>query len=200
MRQGFAIDGRQLTGMMGGVQRYISEIVAELDKIAAPGMYEVVIPKGESLAIELKNIRVVNYGSLKGLLWEQLSFPGYLRKSRRYGIWLCTIISMLYPKGIVAIHDVMPKKFPEFEKSMGNIFARKLLLLNYRIAARCSDRVVTVSENSKRDIVDIYGISPHKVTVIGNAYQHIMRIRPDEGWRGEVPPGKNGRVLLLAVG
>ena len=45
------IDGRQLSGdVKGGVQRYIYEILAELDKIVARGEYEILIPKKTSLA------------------------------------------------------------------------------------------------------------------------------------------------------
>lgn len=190
-RKGFAIDGRQLTGMMGGVQRYISEIISELDAIAPKGMYQVIIPKGEKISIELKNIEVINYGSLRGLLWEQICFPLYLMKSKRWGIWLCTVISMLYPKGIVAIHDIMPKIFPEIAKTMGNVFARNMLLLNYRIAANYSNAVITVSEHSKKDIAKEYGINLDKITVIGNAWQHMKRVTADDGWMKRYPDIKS---------
>ena len=191
-RKGFAIDGRQLTGDMGGVQRYISEITACLDEIAPPGLFEIVVPRGSHVEQTYRNIRVVESGSLKGLLWEQLCFPAYLIKNHKWGIWLCTIVSMLYPRGIAAIHDVMPKKFPEFAKSMGNFFARSMLLLNYRIAAG-ADRVVTVSENSKRDIAEIYGTAPERICVIGNAWQHMDRVKGDDSWMqrfGQVKKGE----------
>ena len=64
------IDGRQLTGTVrGGVQRYLSEILAELDKIAEPGEYEILIPEKTDILSEYTNIGVVKYGKLQGLLW-----------------------------------------------------------------------------------------------------------------------------------
>lgn len=192
----YAIDGRQLMGMMGGVQRYISEILMELDKIAAPGEIQVIIPNKGECTFSFNNLELIRYGNLEGLLWEQLDFPAYLIKNKKQGIFMCTVVSMLYPKGIAVIHDVMPAKFPEIAKTMGNVFARNMLLLNYYIAAKFSTKVVTVSKQSARDIEELYGRSAQTISVIGNAWQHMKRVGSDDGWMKKFPQVKRGEYYF----
>lgn len=194
--KGFAIDGRQLMGHMGGVQRYITEIVVELDKIAPKDLIEVVIPEKGDFSLEFDNLRLVRYGKMDGLLWEQLDFPMYLLKNKKQGVFMCTVVSMLYPRGIAVIHDVMPAKFPEIAKTMGNIFARNMLLLNYYIAAKGADKLVTVSECSARDIEAIYGRKASEISIIGNAWQHMERVGTDDGWMKRVPQAKKGEYYF----
>lgn len=192
----YAIDGRQLMGQMGGVQRYISEILLELDKIAKKDEIEVVIPKKGEFDFEFKNLKVVRYGSLSGLLWEQLCFPKYLIAHKRQGVFLCTVVSMLYPKGIAVVHDVMPAKFPDIAKTMGNIFARSMLLLNYKIAVKKIDKLVTVSKCSARDMEEIYKRPADEIAVIGNAWQHITRVGVDDSWMKRFSQVKKGEYYF----
>ena len=192
----FAIDGRQLNGSMGGVQRYITEILAQLDKIAPPDMFEVVVPADGSCRVSYKNLKVVPYGHFKGLLWEQLDFPRYLKKHGMMGIFMCTVVSMLYPHGIAVVHDVMPAMFPDIAKSMGNVFARNMLLLNYRIAVKKAEYPVTVSENSKRDMARIYGRDEKDIRVIPNAWQHMERVKSDDSWMERFPQVKKGEYYF----
>ena len=92
-----SIDGRQLARRYGGVQRYLREVLSELDKIAPKGLHEIVIPNDINLDISYENIEVVRFGSFKGLLWEQLELPGYLRKYNSVGAFFCSV----YPFFIV---------------------------------------------------------------------------------------------------
>ena len=191
------IDGRHLTGTVrGGVQRYLSEILAELDKIAEPGEYEILIPEKTDILSEYTHIGVVKYGKLQGLLWEQICLPLYLWKKRLYGVFPCTIVPILYPRGIAVLHDVMMAKQPELGDSFSSSAARKLLLLNYKIAAGHADIVCTVSEHSKKDISELYGTELDKICVIGNAWQHIRRIGTDDSWMKKYPQMKEGEYYF----
>lgn len=191
------IDGRQMTGTIrGGVQRYISEILMELDKIANPGEYEILIPQKTNICYHYKNIKIVNYGKIQGLLWEQICLPFYLWKNKLYGVFPCTIVPLLYPKGAAVLHDVMIAKKPELGDSFSNPAAKKLLLMNYKIAARHASVVCTVSENSKRDISELYGVKAGDIFVIGNAWQHIMRVETDDGWMKQHPEIKPGEYYF----
>lgn len=66
-------------------------------------------------------------------------------------------------KQIAVIHDLIPLKYPDHFpvgiKGKLNIFLNKLALRNY-------DLVVTDSEASKRDIIEILGFSKNKIRVI----------------------------------
>lgn len=190
------IDGRQLLGQMGGVQRYISEILLELDNIVKKDEIEVLLPSKGEFNFEFKNLKPVRYGHFEGLLWEQLDLPLYLLKNNAYGVFMCTVVPMLYPKGIAVVHDVMPAKFPDIAKTMGNFAARNMLLLNYFIAARFATKLVTVSECSARDIEEIYGRKASEIAIIGNAWQHMLRVKPDDGWMRRVENVKKGEYYF----
>lgn len=191
----FTIDGRQLTGQTGGVQRYIVEILSELDKVAPDGMFEVLIPESCLEDINYDKIKVVRYGRLNGLLWEQIDLPLYLYKNKRIGVFLCTIVPFLYPKGIAVVHDVMPALFPDIPKSMG-FLTGKVFMLNLRTAVKHADYPATVSENSKRDMERIYGRKREDITVIPDAWQHILEIEPDNGWMTEFSQVKAGEYYF----
>jgi len=196
LKKKIVIDGRHLVGMTGGVQRYLHEILNELDKIASPDDYEILVPKKLDVKNQYKNIKIIKYGNLNGLLWEQLCLPFYIWKNKAYGIFPCTIVPLLYPKGIAILHDVMMAKHPELADSFSNPIAKKLLLVNYKIAATHADIIITVSENSKKDIIELYHTNPQNIYIAGNAWQHINRIQYDESWKDTYPQLKSGEFYF----
>lgn len=70
------------------------------------------------------------------------------------------------PKRAVTIHDVSPVVTPDFAPAS---IVRKLRR-SQRWAAKFSDRIVTDSICSKRDLVEIYGLPESKVSVIYLGY------------------------------
>lgn len=196
MKKKIVIDGRHLAGMTGGVQRYLREILLELDKIALPEDYEILVPPKSHIPIKFNNISVVEYGLFKGLLWEQVSLPFYLWKNQCYGIFPCTIVPLLYPHGIAILHDVMMAKKPELSESFSSPLAKRLLLCNYKIAAKRANIVVTVSENSKRDISEIYHTNLDDIYVVPNAWQHFNHVTADDSWIQNYPQLKSGEFFF----
>ena len=183
----FTIDGRHLiSGVHGGVQRFLGEIVAELDKTAKPGEYEICIPEGASVSGSYRNIPVVRYGRLQGLLWEQVSLARYLRKNRRYGIYPCSVVPFTYCKGIAIIHDIMCKTVPMVAKNMNPVL-RLLLTGNFAVAARKATLIGTVSDYSRQEIVKAYAVEPERVFLIHNAWQHFERVVSDDSWKKDHP-------------
>lgn len=77
------------------------------------------------------------------------------------------------PGGIVptvtTIHDVAPIKYPSLSY-LTNAFTRSLLWA----AAKLSSRIITVSEWSKKDVVEACGLSPDKVDVVYNGYNRAV--------------------------
>lgn len=92
---------------------------------------------------------------------------------------------------VVTIHDISFEKYPEFFSRVA-LVRDKLLI---RASARSATRVITVSETSKRDIVETYDVPAHRVVVIPNGVSGIYN--PDLDWR----PLESGRPFrILAVG
>lgn len=71
-------------------------------------------------------------------------------------------------KKVITIHDLTPVLFPQtFDRF--TVFIHKYLLPR---ALRKVDRIITVSENTKADIVKYFGISEEKIEVIHNGVDH----------------------------
>ena len=174
----YIINGRQLTGNVGGVQRYLREILLELDKIIQKDEISVIVPKNAESIPSYENLKIIHYGRLNGLLWENICLPWYLLTRRKLGINLCTVVPFLYPFGIVAIHDVMICRYKEMNRAM-KFLPRVLLKLNYWVSTHFSKAIITVSQTSKNDICKFYHVNPQKISIIPNAWQHMNRIGLD---------------------
>lgn len=72
------------------------------------------------------------------------------------------------PKSVVTLHDVIPWKFPQMILSLNPLLrARQVLYFKLQEAAlRKASQIITVSQNSKKDINEILGIPEEKITVI----------------------------------
>jgi glycosyltransferase involved in cell wall biosynthesis len=92
---------------------------------------------------------------------------------------------------VVTIHDISFELFPEF-------FSRAALIRNrtlIRASARAASRVITVSEASRRDIVEHYGLPEDKVVAIHNGVSAAFK--PGADW---VPFPGDRPLRVLAVG
>jgi glycosyltransferase involved in cell wall biosynthesis len=78
---------------------------------------------------------------------------------------------------VVTIHDCIHLMFPQYlPNRLAYVYARASLW----IAAHKSDKILTVSETSKRDILRFFNVSPEKIVVIPNAIDERFRVEPDE--------------------
>nr|WP_252393733.1 glycosyltransferase family 1 protein [Candidatus Rhodoblastus alkanivorans] len=68
-------------------------------------------------------------------------------------------------RNIYTIHDVVPLKLPQ-----STLDDKKFFLNMVRHLGATADRIVTVSEASRRDLIDICGIDPNRVV---NTYQSV---------------------------
>lgn len=65
-------------------------------------------------------------------------------------------------RSVVTIHDLIMVRYPQFYRPVDRlIYFRK-----FRHAARQADRVIAISEQTKRDVVDFLGIAEDRVEVI----------------------------------
>ena len=76
---------------------------------------------------------------------------------------------------VVTIHDLIFLRYPAYYKWID----RKIYAYKYRRACELADRVVAISEATKRDIVSFFGIAPEKIDVV---YQGC-----DESFKREIP-------------
>ncbi len=150
-----AINTRVVAFQMGGQQRVAAEVTKRLGAVT-----------------EIKPKRPL--GGVKGHLWEQAALP-LLTRGRL--LWSPSATGPLaLSHQVVTVHDVAFLDTPEF-------FAPSFRLLYTALVPRLMRRVakvVTVSEFSRRRIVERAGVDPEKVVVIGNGVSQQFRPQPPE--------------------
>lgn len=167
-----------LTKTMGGVVRFAQEVLRELDKICKKNEFELIVPEHVQNIPEFKNINVIKYGRLNGILWEQINFPFYVIHHKRQALYLLNSWSILRPD-YPAIHDCGYVTVKHFFKNTYGRFSAIYHGILYRVGARRGKKILTVSEYSKNDIVKCFHISPDKVIVLQNGWQHFKRVESD---------------------
>jgi glycosyltransferase involved in cell wall biosynthesis len=75
------------------------------------------------------------------------------------------VLPPLRSRAVVTIHDIIHLLYPQFLPSRAALVYARVMI---RRALRRADRIITVSYNSKRDLVDYFGIVPARVDVIYN--------------------------------
>ncbi len=159
------VNSRFLTQKITGVQRFAIEISLRLKDLlkenvsfVAPG--NVIQPK----IAEQLNVQIV--GKHTGHIWEQWDLPRYLKKNGSPLLLnLCNLAPLHYNNKISTIHDVSFVRYPQ-------TFSKKFLLFyNFMIPKiiSSSKMILTVSEFSKREIIDVYGTEENKIEVVYNA-------------------------------
>src|SRR5436190_15679000 len=147
-------------------------------------------------------------------LAEQYRIPAVLA---REGVRLVHephyVLPPLVPvRSVVTIHDCIHLMFPQY---LPNRLAFHYARASIALAARRAERVMTVSESSKRDILRFVDASADKIDVIYNAYDERFTVEPREEdvvrvreryqlhdefvlYAGNVKPHKNLERLIQA--
>jgi glycosyltransferase involved in cell wall biosynthesis len=71
----------------------------------------------------------------------------------------------------VTVHDLSFERFPHMFKLPNRLY----LSAATRAAVRRSRRVIAVSESTKRELVEVMGVAPEKVTAIPNGVEPLFR-------------------------
>ena len=144
--------GRYMLGLIKGLQEVDKEneyyLVAQDDDLDGFGVYADnyhMVPARSGI-LRKQWIRI---------LWEQIVFPWRLRKLKA-DVLLCPNYTMPYPVRLVspktavvnAFHDMAYFMFPELYVG----WKREMFKWYIRRSARATDKIITISENSKSDI------------------------------------------------
>jgi len=116
--------------------------------------------------------------------------------------------------GIVTIHDLWLERYPEYSPKL---LGQKLSSYKTQRTARRARKVVTVSEFSARELIQLFGLSVEQIVVIPNGVSEDFSRRHDAGafmalkqriglasdrfllFVGGADPRKNHRLVLEAV-
>lgn len=166
----------------GGVSRYFFELACGLPELGVESVVYGSINRNiffESLPSKMKSgvfcskfppktTRIINALSTRHSLWQcsraasnvlHLSYFNFPKKAIRSPV-------------IVTVHDMIHEKFPDYFSRSDKTTEKK------RFAVNNADAVIAVSESTKRDLMDIYGLNESKVTVV----HHGVPSRANKRW------------------
>ncbi len=172
-----AIDARKLHDF--GIGTYIRNLLRHLARSDRDTEYVLLCRDADMpVAHQLgENFRGVLERSPNYSLREQAHIP-YVLMRERPDVYHAPhyVLPPLVPcRSVVTIHDTIHLMFPQYLPNRGAYaYARTLMWA----AAKRSDRILTVSESSKRDIVRHFNVPPEKVVVIYNALDERFGAEP----------------------
>ncbi|HLG53754.1 MAG TPA: glycosyltransferase family 1 protein [Vicinamibacterales bacterium] len=174
-----AIDARKLHDF--GIGTYIRNLLRQLARIDHDTEYVLLCGEGDlGVAAQLgPNFRAVLEPSPNYSIREQIHVPWVLRRERPdlYHAPHYVLPAGVRCRSVVTIHDCIHLMFPQYLPSrVAYAYARAQMWA----AARRSDCILTVSDASKRDILNLFNVPPEKIVVIYNAIDAHFSVTPPE--------------------
>jgi glycosyltransferase involved in cell wall biosynthesis len=184
---------------MTGVDRFAMEVINAIDSMLKEGhdlvrgcSVRVLVPAGTNIETFFKSIKVEIVGRFRGHIWEQCDLPLACHPEELL-VNLCNTAPVARKKQIVVIHDAATNAMPEAFTLTFRTWYKILMPLLWRQA----QKVLTVSEFSRKELQRAYRISPKKMEVIAEGGEHILRLPPDESVLKK--HGLKGKPYVFAV-
>lgn len=152
------------------------------------------------------NFRVKKFSGIRGIytriFFEQFILPFFIRNGILYSPSVSLpLLPLFRVKKVTTIHDLIPfyypTKYPFFQRCYFNSISR--------FASKLSDMIITVSQNSKMDIIKFFSISESKIIVIYNFLNSNIIEEYNPNNREDffitvstIQPGKNLKGVILA--
>ena len=213
MRIGF--DGTPLQHTRSGIGIYVEQLLAHLP-LAHPEWEYLLYTNKPYSANGLAPVRpVAGYFPRSRWLWMQLKLPRLIPQNE---VDVCHFMNNSAPLRcptpyVITIHDASLFRFSQYHPR-SRLLALRLLLPQ---VARRAQAVITVSEASRRELIDILHLVPEKVHVVHNAAGQDFKPLRDEKQRvylqqkyhlpsrfvlfvGTIEPRKNLLRLIAAFG
>jgi glycosyltransferase involved in cell wall biosynthesis len=145
-----------------GLSRYAASLIAAIGKVDTKNQYEIVTPHKISGFPAYPNIRhrTLRIPFFKRRVWEQI-VPLIFRPYDVLHFPYDSCVAFKHGKFVVTIHDVKPLLFQTGQTSP-NWIERLLTPDRFKMI----DHVATVSEASRRDIIQYLGLREDNITVI----------------------------------
>ncbi len=211
------IDTRFFGPQDKGFGRYTEKLIENLEKLDKNNKYFIFLRKERWNNYKPKNPNFKKV--LADYKWygtkEQILFPLKLKK---YNLDLVHFTHFNVPifyrdKFMVTIHDLTLRKFPTFKKSFKNFLVYPFKKLAYKIvfkhAVKNSQKIIAISNHTKKDILKYYKIDHKKIKVIYNGISDLgvrplsierasLYKKPYLLYVGNAYPHKNLEKLILA--
>lgn len=195
----FSADYRQ-----AGLSRYIYEMVRLLpaalpgDRFTAfVGNAHVPFEFAATLPVNLRlsPSRLPTQRAPVRIAWEQAVLPFAARRVRSDVLFCPVNVRPLVAPcpTVVTIHDVIFLRYPGAFHPLKRLYLRTMT----GWSARHADRVITVSEATRQDVITLLGVSPERIVAVHNGVSEQFAPRPEQEKRDFLGrQGISGKVVL----
>jgi glycosyltransferase involved in cell wall biosynthesis len=170
----------------GGVTRVINNLLREFDLNKNHQFY--LFTDEKKYLEKFKNLKVVYTKKSNKLYWDYLKILPQFKKNK--------IDCMIYPKNIIPVTHLFFnfKKYNiindlgYFEKNLNaykfwdTLYMKSLMKLSCKI----SDKILAISKNTKKEIVDILKIKHKKIKVVHLAVENKFKIIKDKNYLNKI--------------
>jgi glycosyltransferase involved in cell wall biosynthesis len=181
-----ALDVRTVTARGSGVGNYVRHLLAGLRRVGPQHDLHLIHAPGNLAALGEDPCPDLYLGTRFGQeshplgdLWEHLVLPRRLNARAVQVLHGPCVIVPLGPTPfakVATVHDLVPMLFPETVPKKYALYMTWLL----KRVARATDRIIAVSQQTKRDLVENLGVEPAKVAVVHEAAQPEFRPVEDQ--------------------
>lgn len=183
---------KNLTGIGNYSRRCVNALLRYGGSDVTPLLYAAVPGRPEALRQLETGYRLVCPSPLfrKGLLGEWWRCRRVCRDIRRHRLDIYHGLSNELPfgirktgcKSVVTIHDLIFLKRPDTY----GFLARHILQWKTRYACRVADSIVAISDTTKRDLVELYGVDEKRITLVYQSISPAFSQKADETQRKQV--------------
>lgn len=177
-----AINGESWCRELTGIERLAFETVKYLDEKFPSDCAELVVPKNARNVPNLSNIKIVTLPVEANFFpkWNQIHFQKYVLKNHRVPLDFSNCCPYFAP-GFDFIHDIYAHLYKDdFTQSRRDKLIRLYSEIMYRRIAKKSKLVFTVSEYTKKTIVESYKIEAKRVKVVYSGVSGLNEIEADD--------------------
>lgn len=175
------INGLFYADRLTGIERFAHEITKRLDVLSSPNEFSLVLPPNRGANIpEFKNLHTINLIKTPVLALKKIKLYIYLL----FNPSICLDYGNRTPflgHNIVFLHDIYCRVFPEDFCSAKDMRTMNKACRMYKRIAKKARLICTVSEFSKKQIMEYYQVPEEKIRVIYSGSDHINSITPDYG-------------------
>lgn len=185
-----------------GIGTYIKNLILWLPKVSSHKY----ILFGSGTKLEKYNLPVIDADFPVYGLKEQVFFPDIIKKSKidLFHSTHYTVPVMYFGKMVVSIYDLIHLVYPEYLSSKPAYFYAKFMIST---ACRKAKKIITISKNTKNDIIKYFHMKPQKIEITypavsgdfnpSPAKSEIMKKKYEKYilYVGAIRPHKN--ILLL---
>jgi glycosyltransferase involved in cell wall biosynthesis len=169
------LDCRILREEPSGMWRFALNMIKKIIEIDKKNSYIFFVNDnyGSNFVEQDINIRLYNLNLKLFSIAEQFILPSVLKRTKIDIFHSFSFAAPLFSpcKTVITIYDLIHLLFPQN-------YSCKLALYYKLIVARCirqTNKFLTISENSKSDIINLLGVSPEKVAVIYGAVDDLFQ-------------------------